>query len=83
MPQLVPPVPNVSDSDDVVYDTEWQQLFVQLRKLVNNPVFHSQATNPGTAGVPNGTWAVWKNTTSGEVRLWANDGGVMKSVLLS
>lgn len=79
MPQLVPPPPFGSQFEETV----WQQFFELIRKQANQPVFYSQATNPGTAGVPNGTWAVWKNTTSGEVRLWANDGGVMKSVLLS
>lgn len=79
MPQLVPPPPIGMDFDDTV----WTQFFELLRKMANQPVFYSQSTNPGTAGVPNGTWSVWKNTTSGEVRLWANDGGVMKSVLLS
>lgn len=45
--------------------------------------FISQSADPSTGDVTSGTWAVYKNTTSGEVRLWANDGGVMKSVLLT
>ena len=79
MPARVPPVPQNED----VTEAAWQQFFEQLRREANTPVFYSQSTNPGTTGVPSGTWSVWKNTASGEVRLWANDGGVMKSVLLS
>ena len=45
--------------------------------------FISQAANPTTAQIAAGTWAIYKNTTSSEVRLWANDGGTLKSVLLS
>lgn len=78
MPQLVPPVPQgVPFEEDVVY-----QFLEIIRGLVNAPKFYSQTTDPGTAGVANGTWAVWKNTTSGQVKLWVNDGGVMKSVLI-
>lgn len=79
MPALIPPVPQNED----VTDAAWQQFCEKLRKQTNAPVFYSQSTNPGTTGVPSGTWSLWKNTTTGELRLWANDGGVMKSVLLS
>jgi hypothetical protein len=45
--------------------------------------FISQAADPTTANIAAGQWALYKNTTSGQLRLWANDGGVMKSVLLT
>jgi hypothetical protein len=78
MPQIVPPVPlGEAFESDVV-----SQFLEFLRKQANQPVFYSQTTDPGTAGVPSGSWSIWKNTTSGQVRLWANDGGVMKSVQL-
>lgn len=79
MPQLVPPVPIWSQYGDA----EVNQFLEIMRRLVNTPQFYSQSTDPGVAGVPTGTWSVWKNTTSGNVRLWVNDGGVMKSVLIS
>jgi hypothetical protein len=79
MPSLVPPVPYGSE-----FETEvWKQFFEVVRRQVNQPVFYASTTDPGTAGVPDGTWAVWKNTTSGLVKVWANDGGVMKSVTLT
>lgn len=79
MPKLVPPVPQGVDfAEDVV-----AQFLEIIRNQVNNPKFYSQATDPGTAGVPNGTYNVWLNTTSGVLKLWANQNGVMKSVTLT
>lgn len=45
--------------------------------------FLTKTSNPTTSDIAAGQWALYKNTTSGEVRLWANDGGTMKSVLLT
>lgn len=42
-----------------------------------------KASDPSTSDVPSNTWALYKNTSSGAVKLWANDGGVMKSVALT
>ena len=79
MPNLVPPVPLTADFEDAA----WYQFFEILRNQVNRPVFYAQTTDPGTTGVPSGTWSIWKNTTSGVVKLWVNDGGVMKSVTIT
>lgn len=80
MPKFVPPVSNT--------ETDWEsettnQFLNIIRDWVNSPKFYAQTTDPGTVGVPNGTWAVWKNTTSGVVKLWVNDGGVMRSVTIT
>lgn len=42
-----------------------------------------RATDPTTTEIGTNQWAIYKNTTSGTVKLWANDGGTMKSVLLT
>lgn len=42
----------------------------------------TKASDPTTADIVAGTWALYKNTTSGAVRLWTNDGGTMKSTIL-
>ena len=42
----------------------------------------SAAVDPSTSDIAASQWAIYKNTTSGDVKLWANDGGTMKSVLL-
>lgn len=79
MPAIIPPPPREGPNDDVA----WQQFFAMLREYINAPRFYTSTVDPGVAGVPNGTWAVWKNTTSGVVKLWVNDGGVMKSVTIT
>jgi hypothetical protein len=43
----------------------------------------SAAADPTTTNITAGNWALYKNTTSGLLKLWANDGGTMKSVLLA
>lgn len=43
----------------------------------------TKATDPVAADIPSGFSAVYKNTTSGLVKLWANDGGTFKSVTLT
>lgn len=43
----------------------------------------SLSSNPTTSELSAGEWAIYKNTTSGTVSLWVNDGGTMKSVALT
>jgi hypothetical protein len=45
--------------------------------------FISAAVDPTTADIAAGQWALYKNTTSGLVKLWTNDGGTLKSVTLT
>lgn len=45
--------------------------------------YNEQNYNPTSGEVPAKSWRVVKNTANGETRLWVNDGGTMKSVLLS
>lgn len=45
--------------------------------------FISQAADPTTSDIGSGQWALYKNTTSGVLKLWANDGGTLKSVTLT
>jgi hypothetical protein len=42
----------------------------------------SLSVDPTTSEIAASEWALYKNTTSGLVKLWTNDGGVMKSVVL-
>jgi hypothetical protein len=45
--------------------------------------FFSSASDPATTDITSGAFGVWKNTGSGTVRIWVNDGGTMKSVALA
>lgn len=42
-----------------------------------------KAGDPTISDIATNTWALYKNTSSGAVKLWANDGGVLKSVTLT
>lgn len=42
----------------------------------------SKASDPTTSDISASQAAVYKNTTTGLVKLWTNDGGTMKSVIL-
>lgn len=43
----------------------------------------SNTSDPTTSDIASGKAAIWKNTTSGLVKLWTNDSGTMKSILLT
>ena len=39
---------------------------------------YSGASDPAVAEVPENQWIIYRNTTSGEVRMWTNIAGVLK-----
>lgn len=46
-------------------------------------VVQSSASDPTTGNIPASNWAIYKNTTSGLVKLWVNDGGTLRSVTIT
>lgn len=54
-----------------------------LKTVAERCNMYSGTTNPTVSQIPNKQWVVFKNTTNGEVRLWTNDNGVLKSTLLT
>ena len=44
--------------------------------------FYSSASAPTTTNIPDGFSCMWKNTTDSTLKLYANDGGTLKSILL-
>jgi len=45
--------------------------------------FYTAASDPTSTGITSGCFSVWKNSGTGTIKLWANDGGTMKSVALA
>jgi len=45
--------------------------------------FYTSASDPTSSDITSGCFSVWKNSGSGTVKLWVNDGGTMKSVALA
>lgn len=44
---------------------------------------YTPAATPTTTDIPAGTWAVWKDTSGGTIKLYYNDAGSLKSVALA
>lgn len=42
-----------------------------------------KTTDPTTTDISKGMWGIYKNTTSGVLKLWVNDNGTMKSVTIT
>lgn len=52
-------------------------------KLQGMNVVRESSADPTSTEIPRGTWSIWRNTTSGVVRVWTNVGGVLRSVTLT
>jgi hypothetical protein len=52
------------------------------KNTVYDNTIKNKPGDPTTGDVPSGTFHVWKDTNTGLVYLWANDGGTLKKVLL-
>lgn len=76
--RLSPPPKN----DDMA-SMAWQQFFQGVQDGINNPKFYIKPGNPTVDEVPLNTYSVWKNSTTNQVRLWANTGGVLVGVTLT
>lgn len=68
------PAPNKADPNDFT----WLEWFKDLRNNVNttNSIVR-KATDPSVADIPTDGWAIYKNTTNGQISLWVNDAGTM------
>jgi hypothetical protein len=45
--------------------------------------YYTSANDPTSTDITDGAFGVWKNSGTGTIKLWANDGGTMKSVALA
>lgn len=60
-----------------------QESLTTLQSAVTTVLgFATTAAEPPT-GIPAGKWALVKNTTTGALKLWANDSGTLRSITLS
>jgi len=63
--------------------TEYYHLTATEHTNLQTNLMISQAADPTTAQLTASRWRIYKNTTSGLVKLWVNDGGTLKSVTLT
>lgn len=73
--------------DRPVFDTTFYAFLSSLVLALNEAIAARQmvtsAGAPTASDVPDGEFRVWKNTGAGTVRLFVNDGGTLRSTLLS
>ena len=61
----------------------WLDWFKTLYTAVATPPFKTKVGIPTTTDILNGNWAVYKDSSGGSIKLYANDGGTIKSVTLT
>lgn len=54
----------------------------QSAKVVSLYLVNTKAGLPVVADIPSNQWAIYKDTIGGSLRLWANDSGTLKSIIL-
>ncbi len=54
-------------------------IFTGSSRFTNGIKTESKAGNPTTSDIPDGYWGVWKNTSTGDIKIFANNGGTMVS----
>jgi hypothetical protein len=72
--------------DIFTFGTIQSARFSSVQSIIYNALAFGGATlaaNPSTTDLNAGRAGVWKNSTTGVVSLWYNDGGTMKSVALA
>lgn len=69
------------------YETEFYKFLASLREVLNDHTTRmgagTGAADPTADDIPDGESRIWKNTGSGVLALWSNDGGTLKSVALT
>lgn len=66
--------------------TDWVRNYVDYKikgVYCKITLFHSSSIDPTVTDVPPNSYRMWKNTTTGAVKFFVNDGGTLKSVTLS
>lgn len=67
-----------------VFDPTWYFFLAQLLRAVSDrTTMVTSTTTPTTTDIPASEFRVWKDTGGGTVALYVNDGGTLKSVVLS
>lgn len=75
----LPPFPSTADAEDFVR-VDWNN---RLRQQTMTPISESflvKAGDPTTSDISVGQWAVYKNTVTGVIMMYVNDGGTIKRV---
>jgi hypothetical protein len=72
-----------SDLTGVLGTGPYHMTSAEATAVTDHAALKSKAGDPTTTDIPASAWAIYKNTSSGTVKLWVNDGGTLKSVTLT
>lgn len=65
--------PRLSDfANQLAVLNDWFKTITERNNVYYEP------GDPTATSLPKGQWVVYKNTTTGEIRIWVNDDGVVK-----
>lgn len=54
-----------------------------LQSALDEQTFYTSSSDPTASNIADGTFEMWKNSNTNVLKLWANDGGTMKSITLT
>lgn len=77
---------NYSRLEDVTTANNYQRKAAAAGTGALKPIvdsYYTSASDPTATDIPDGFSGVWKNSTSGTIKLWANNGGTFVSVALA
>lgn len=90
MPKKIPVIPSPNAQVSTSSGTFPPEVYSYLKGLgdvlsstQSRMTIKTSAVAPTVADIADTDCQVWKNTTSGQLRLYANDGGVLKSIQLT
>lgn len=61
----------------------WQEWFRTVYNSINTPQYKILSGIPSTTEIPAGYWGIYKDSSGGTLKIYANDNGTMKSVTLT
>ena len=87
----IPTLPNalsaIQNTAGGAVDRVWYAFLAGVRRALAEHearlTITTSAVDPAASDIPPGEFRIWKNTTNGTLRLWANDGGALRSTPLT
>lgn len=61
----------------------WQDWFKSIYNAFNTPQYKILVGIPNTTEIPAGYWGIYKDSSGGTLKIYANDNGTIKSVALT
>lgn len=73
----------ISDNAEVLSVDSDGDITIGSASGIVKQTFYTSSSDPTSSNIPIGTFGMWKNSQTNVLKLWANDGGTMKSIILT